>query len=75
MNKLLDKFKNVSKTKKFGHAYLIYDTNYEDVYEELNEVITNYFIKSNRDINSNLNVFIIECEKNNILKDQIILLY
>ncbi len=65
-------FNNINKNNKFGHAYLIYDVDFSTIEEELQKVIKAYLINSDLDIRNNPDIHIVEAEKANITKEQII---
>lgn len=65
-------FSNINKNNKFGHAYLIYDTNLTTIEKELKSIIKSYLIPSNVDFSNNPDIHIVESDKMQILKEQIL---
>ena len=70
--KLLNIFKKINANNKFGHAYLIYNTDFSIVEEDLNKIIINYLMNTDVDIKNNPDVHIIAPTGQKITKDQIL---
>ncbi len=70
-NKLDKLFKSQSENDKIGHAYLIANTNLENISEELSNVLSDYIFGTKIELNNNQDIFILEPENEIIKKNQI----
>lgn len=71
MDELLKKFEKLALKNKLGHAYILYNVNYEDIAEQLEDIIYKYFFKSTNKNNFKSDIYLVNPENNNISKDQI----
>ncbi len=72
MKKLIDYFKEQKKTDKISHSYLIGNVFYDDVKEEIEEIINNILINSKMKIEENPDVIILKNREEKIGKDDIV---
>lgn len=73
MSKLLkEHFKNFSSSNRMGHAFLICNTNYDNLRDELSEILSDYFFDCNVDIDNSSDIILIKPENNKILKESIL---
>lgn len=68
MKSLKNEFEKYKLNKKIGHAFLLYNINYENINVELNDVINSYFFNDEEKIKE---IYIVEPKKNTITKEQI----
>lgn len=68
MKSLKNEFEKYKLNKKIGHAFLLYNINYENINVELNNVINSYFFNDEEKIKE---IYIVEPKKNTITKEQI----
>ena len=71
MNKLLNYFDNLYETNKISHSYLIGNVFYDDIKEQLSEVISKYFMKNNTNIENNPDIIVLKDDENGIKKEDI----
>ena len=73
MNERLNNFfKKQSLNNKIGHAYLIANTSFEDIYNDLNIILSNYIFKNSIDLKDNQDVIFVNPENDVIKKNQIL---
>lgn len=68
MKSLKNEFEKYKLNKKIGHAFLLYNINYENINVELNDVINSYFFNDEEKIKE---IYTVEPKKNTITKEQI----
>ena len=68
MKSLKNEFEKYKLNKKIGHAFLLYNINYENINVELNDVIISYFFNVEEKIKE---IYTVEPKKNTITKEQI----
>ncbi len=71
MEKLLNYFDNLYETNKISHSYLIGNVFYDDIKEELSQVIKKYFINNLNNIENNPDIIILKDDENGIKKEDI----
>ena len=71
MDKLLTYFDNLYEMNKISHSYLIGNVFYDDIKDELSNVISKYFIKSLNNIENNPDIIILKDDESGIKKDDI----
>lgn len=64
-------FDNLNKENKLSHSFLIGNVLYDDIKEELSEIINNFLIKSSMKIDDNPDVYILRDNEEIISKDDI----
>lgn len=69
MEKLTNAFLTYIKNNRVGHAFIIFNTSYEKIENELDNIINSYFFKLDKTKNSE--IYFIQPEKNVINKEQI----
>lgn len=69
MSKLYEYFKNLNKNDKLSHAFLIGNTTYEEIKDELFKVFDEFILNSKGNVESNPNIYILE-ENNGIIKKE-----
>lgn len=73
MNSLLIKhFERDYQSNRLSHAFLVCNTYYEEIKDDLEYVLSNYFFDVNKDLNDNPDLYIIKPTNDKILKDEII---
>ncbi len=73
MNSLLIKhFERDYQSNRLSHAFLVCNTYYEEIKDDLEYVLSNYFFDVNKDLNDNPDLYIIKPTNGKILKDEII---
>ena len=68
MDKLLNYFDNLYENNKISHSYLIGNVFYDDIKEQLSEVISKYFMKNNTNIENNPDIIVLKDDENGIKK-------
>lgn len=73
MKNILNKyFMNLSKSNRLSHAFLICNTNYEVLKDELSSVLLNYFFDGVKDIENCTDIYIIRPVEGKISKENIL---
>lgn len=72
MTKLYDYFKEKYLNKSLVQSYLIGNTSYNDISEELSKVLSEFFFESEIKIENNTDIYILKNEDGQINKDQIV---
>lgn len=70
--RLNDFFKRQSLNNKIGHAYLIANTSSENIYDDLNLILSKYIFNNIVDLKNNQDVFFLKPENDIIKKNQIL---
>lgn len=66
-------FANMYNSNRMGHAFLICNSNYDNLKEELSDILSDYFFNGKKiNIEDNPDIYIIKPEKDKILKESII---
>ncbi len=71
MDKLLNYFDNLCENNKISHSYLIGNVFYDDIREELSEVISKYFMKNTTNIENNPDIMVLKDDEEGIKKEDI----
>ena len=71
MNKLMNYFNLVSNEGKIAHSFLIGNTSFRSIENELNDIINKFLIDTNVNIRNNPDIYILTNEEDNISKDDI----
>lgn len=71
MSKLYNYFENLYNEDKISQAFLIGNVVFDDIKDELLEIINKFIFKSDKNINDNPDLFILTEENENINKDSI----
>ena len=75
MEKILEKyFENLYQENRLSHAFLICNTTFDAIKEELLEILSKYFFNNILKIEENPDIMIIQPENGKILKENILLL-
>jgi len=73
MNKLLkEHFERMASSDMLGHAFLICNSNFDNLKEDLEEILSDYFFTSKIDIENNIDVKIIRPNNDKIVKTDIL---
>jgi len=73
MNNLLKKyFDNLYKSNRMSHAFLIGNSNYDNLKDELSQILSDYFFDSKINIDEALDIYIVKPQNGKILKEQIL---
>ncbi len=74
MSMLKEYFSNLFKNDKLSHAFLICNTNYDNLKDDLNDILLNYFFNDNDKVNIEncSDIYIIRPVNNKIVKEDII---
>ena len=71
MKKIVDYFEKLDKNNKITHSFLIGNVFYDDIKEELEEIINKILLRSKMKISENPDVYILENKEEKISKDDI----
>ena len=71
MNNLYNYFEKVFNENKLVQSYLIGNTKYDLIKEDLIKIINNFFFKNNINVEDNPDLYILKNDENNISKDDI----
>lgn len=69
---LKEYFERMANNNMIGHAFLIGNTSYQNIKEELEEVINKYFFNDNISLDNSLDVLFIKPENDKIIKSAIL---
>lgn len=73
MNKILkEHFSNLYKSERIGHAFLICNTVFDNLKEDLKEILSDYFFGCEINMDESLDIYVIKPENNKISKETII---
>jgi len=71
-NKLIEYFDMLNKSNRIGHAFLICNTSFDNLKENLEIILSDYFFHSKISIEENPDVYIIKPENDKIVKEEIL---
>lgn len=71
-SKLKEHFELLDKNNRISHAFLICNTNFDNLKDDLEVILSDYFFHDKINILENLDVYIIRPENGKIVKDEII---
>lgn len=69
---LKDYFENAYKNNKIGQAYLIGNISLDDIYSQLNDILSNYFFHDKIDLSENSDVFVLKDDGKIITKSDVL---
>ncbi len=73
MNKILkEHFENMFSSNRVGHSFLLCNTNYDNLKEDLEEILSDYFFHEKIDIDNNPDIYILKPENGSIKKEAIL---
>ncbi len=71
-NKLIEHFELLNNSNRISHAFLICNTNFDNLKENLTTVLSDYFFHKKIKIEENPDIYIIRPENGKILKEEIL---
>ncbi len=71
MNNLYNYFENVFNEKKLVQSYLIGNTKFDDIKDELYNVFSSFFFKNDSDLDNNPDLYVLKSDNGIISKDDI----
>ena len=71
MTNLYDYFNDMIDINKLSHSFLIGNTTFDEIKNDLYKIINEYIFKDNKELDSNPDLYLIRSEKGNIPKDSI----
>ena len=71
MNNLSNYFDNIVKSNRLMHSYLIGNVTFDEIKDELFNVINKYIFGDDRDIDNNPDLIVLRPEKGNVKKEEI----
>lgn len=71
-NKLTTFFEKVNENNKIGHAYLIGNVLLDDIFDELNKILSNYFFNGSINIYEHPDIYVLKSDKKIISKSDIL---
>lgn len=71
-NKVYNYFRNMANTDRMSHAFLLCNTNFNTIKDELIDVLNSFFFEKSVEIENNPDIYYIEPDEGTIKKDQIL---
>ncbi len=71
-SRLKEHFELLDKNNRMSHAFLICDTNFDNLKDDLEVILSDYFFHTNISIDDNPDVYVIKPENGKILKEDIL---
>ncbi len=71
MGKIFDYFEKISKEDKLTQSFIIGNTEYDEIKEELNEVLKTFFFKNCENMDENPDLYVLKPENGIVSKDDI----
>ena len=66
-------FENLKENNRISHAFLLCNTNYDNLKEDLNFILSDYFFSGKKvNLEDNPDIYLIKPQNGNILKDSIL---